>query len=267
MMLKDLSRQLKTMVTLRSALTSGLILSLIITASVARASQKCCEEASALDIKIEGLKLENVTMEEALIALVDKHRSRLMIGFEAVPHPPQGESKTISLQIESTTVGEILSRLCQADSRYQFKAVTSQLINVYPKGRTSDPYSLMDIKIRDFVFRGKAFPHTLARTISKLAPELREFLDAKAKEWAKKAGPRGGSPGSLLTGNATPPEIEMDLNDVTVRGILNAVALYSRKLYLEGRLQGLEPIGWKYEFIIDPNAPTGLGGYPRWSDF
>jgi len=104
-------------------------------------------------------------------------------------------------------------------------------------------------------------------TIDRLAPELHQFLDAKAKHWAKKAGPRGGSPGSLLTGNATPPEIAMDLNDVTVRGILNAVALYSRKLYLEGRLQGLEPIGWKYEFIIDPNAPTGLGGYPRWSAF
>jgi hypothetical protein len=267
MMLKDLSRQLKTMVTLSSAPSSGLILCLIITASVARASQKCCEEASALDVKIEGLKLENVTMGGALIALVDKHRSGLMIGFEAVPHPPQGESRTISLQIESATVGEILGRLCQADSRYEFKAVTSQLINVYPKGRASDPYSLMDMKIRDFVFRGKAFPPALVETVDKLAPELRQFLDAKRKEWAEKAGLKGGSAGSLLTGNVTAPEVEMDLNDVTVRGILNAIALYGRKLYLEGRLQGLEPAGWKYEFIIDPNAPTGLGGYPRWSLF
>jgi hypothetical protein len=257
----------KAMERLRSALSCALTLCLIVSASVARASQKCCEETSVLDITIQGLKLDNVTVEEALIALLDRNRSRLLIGFEAVPHAPEGESKTISLQIDSATVGEILSRLCQADPRYEFKAVTSQLINVYPKGRASDPFGLMDMKIRDFVFRGKAFPHTLAWTINKLAPELREFLDAKAKEWAKKAGPRGGSPGSLLAGNATPPEIEMDLNDVTVRGILNAVALCSRKLYLEGRLQGLEPIGWKYEFIIDPNAPTGLGGYPRWGDF
>jgi hypothetical protein len=249
------------------SLSSELIICMIIGASMARATQKCCEETSVLDIRIEALKLDNVTMEEALIALLDRHRSQLLIGFEALAHPPQGDSKRISLQVESATLRETLGRLCEADPRYEFKAVNTHLINVYPKGNASDPYGLMDIKIRDFVFRGKAFPHTLVATIDKLAPELRQFLDAKRKEWAEKAGLRGGSAGSLMTGNVTPPEVEMDLNDVTVRGILNAIALYGRKLYVEGRLQGLEPAGWKYEFIIDPNAPTGLGGYPRWTAF
>jgi len=252
---------------LRSALRCALTLCLIVSASVARASQKCCEETSVLDITIQGLKLDNVTVEEALIALLDRNRSRLLIGFEEVPHPPQGESKRISLQVESATMREVLERLCKADPRYEFKAVSAQIINVYPKGRGSDPFGLMDMKIRDFVFQGRAFPHTLLETISNLAPELREFLNTKAEEWANKVGSRGGSPGSLLTGNVPPPEIELHLKDVTVRGILNAVALYGRKLYLEGRLQGWEPAGWKYEFIIDPNAPTGLGGYPRWSAF
>lgn len=263
MIMTHSSGQQKTMRILRS----GLIVCLILGASTARATQKCCEETSVLDIRIDAFKLENVTMEEALIALLERHRSRLLIGFEALPHPPQGDSKRMSLQVESATLRETLGRLCEADPRYEFKAVNTHLINVYPKGRASDPYGLMDIQIRDFVFRGKAFPQTLVETIDKLAPELRQFLDAKRKEWAKRGGTRGGSPGSILTGNVIPPEVEMDLNDVTVRGILNAIALYGRSLYLEGRLQGWEPAGWKYEFIIDPKARTGLGGYPRWTAF
>lgn len=59
------------------------------------------------------------------------------------------------------------------------------------------------------------------------------------------------------------PEIDLELENVTVRKILNAIVLYSVKLY--GERPGWSPISWKYEFIIDPTAPTGLGGYPRWS--
>lgn len=261
------SEQRKAMIFPRSALRAGLILSLFITASVARANEKCCEETSVLDMRIEGLKLDNVTMEQALIALVDKHRSQLLIGFEEIPHVPQAEPKRISLRTDSGTVREILDRLCRADPRYEFKAVNKELIHVYPKGRASDPHGLMDIMVRDFTFRGNVFPQTLIGTINKHAPELRQFLDTKRKLWLEKSGKTGGAAGSLMTGNATPPEVEIKLNDVTVRGVLNAIALYGRKLYLEGHTKGLEPAGWKYEFIIDTNSPTGLGGYPKWSAF
>lgn len=58
------------------------------------------------------------------------------------------------------------------------------------------------------------------------------------------------------------PEINLELRDMTVREILNALILHSAKIYRD-RLNGF-PISWKYEFLVDPDAPTGLGGYPAW---
>jgi hypothetical protein len=65
------------------------------------------------------------------------------------------------------------------------------------------------------------------------------------------------------------PEIEIHLRNTTVRGLLNAIARYmlTHKVTDESGNVHLVPRGWEFQFILDPDADTGLGGYPRWACF
>ncbi|MGH9445874.1 MAG: hypothetical protein ACRD3O_09125 [Terriglobia bacterium] len=71
--------------------------------------------------------------------------------------------------------------------------------------------------------------------------------------------------GSILSGNMPPPRLSLHLRNVTVREVLNSLALASVNRFKEGKNYG--PTGWEYDFLIDPNASTGLGGYPHWKAF
>ena len=67
------------------------------------------------------------------------------------------------------------------------------------------------------------------------------------------------------------PQISLDLHSLTVRELLNAVVLYSQQLNNQTPADfagnKIPPASWIYDFIIDPAAPTGLGGTPRWQAF
>ncbi len=222
---------------------------------------------SVLELKVDSLKVDKADMEHALRLLRDKDPSRILIGFEKVPHKDGPAENNISLQVAGATVGEILKLLCRADPRYRYVVVKGSIINLFPGKAASDPYRLMDLKIQSFDFDGPAFPHFLIEKINDYAPELREFLWTKAQEWAARSGKSVGYPGVISTGNMPPPKITIRLRNVTVRNALNALSLYSLTMFRQGELLGWSPTGWKYEFVIDPKAATGLGGYPRWSTF
>ena len=64
------------------------------------------------------------------------------------------------------------------------------------------------------------------------------------------------------------------MHNATVRQILNAISLMSIADFNKGPhydARGyptkLAPVGWEYEFVLDPDAATGLGGYPEWKPF
>lgn len=227
--------------------------------------QKSLEE-SVLDIRIESLKVENGDMEEALRLLRQKDPSRILIGFEKASRREGEEDKNISFELTDTTVRSVLDYLCALDPRYTYAVVSNRLINVFPNGIESDPNYLLNMVIRNFEFHGRELPHNLILKIGDLAPELREYLSMKAEEYARKTGRAVGGPGAIMSVEfSRAPRVSLKLQNVTVREILNAIALHSMKLANE--LPDRLPISWKYEFISDPNAPTGLGGYPKWSIF
>jgi hypothetical protein len=215
---------------------------------------------SILDLKIESLKVDNGDMEEALRLLRQKDPYRILIGFEEVPHREGEKGKNISVELTDATVVEILDRLCEADPRYTYEVVSDALINVFPRGAKSDPNNLLNMIVRDFEVNEYMLPHNLIIRIGEWAPELREYLRLKAEEHARKTGRPIGIAGSILSGNAPLPRISLKLQNMTVREILNAIVLYSMKMKISY-------VSWKYEFIIAPDAPTGLGGYPRWDIF
>jgi len=223
-------------------------------------------EGSILDQRIQSLMIEKSDMRRALQLLRRNDPLRILIGFEKVPDKEGDEEHKISLQLANVSIRSILDQFCQADPRYTYEVVEGTLINVFPIGAKSDPNNLLNIRVQHFEFHGNELPNNLITRISDLAPELREHLWMKAREYAKKTGrPLGGSAGSILLGDAPLPRIDITLQNMTVREILNAVVLYSLKLSNEPA--GWAPISWQYEFIIDPTAPTGLGGYPKWDAF
>ena len=79
-----------------------------------------------------------------------------------------------------------------------------------------------------------------------------------------------GFPGAILHGNMD-PEVNLNLRNMTVREILNAVVLYSRQRSDQTPTDiggnKIPPTSWIYEFVMNPEAPTGLGGIPRWVAF
>lgn len=212
------------------------------------------------ELRIGSLQLAHGDMEAALAVLKLRAESRILVGFEKA----LGEGNRISLDLNDPTVGEILDQLCEADPRYTYELTSSGVINVFPVGSKADPTNLLNIRVSSFVFRGKRLPHYIIRNIDTLAPELAEYLEKKRREFLAKTGIGYGTGGSDLRGDMD-PEVYVELKNVTIRDILNSVVLLS--LDLSKKYTYLSPVGWKYEFVNDPNAPTGLGGYGKWDVF
>jgi len=228
------------------------------------------EELPILSERVREFHIENGTMEDGLSALRQTNPTRILIGFERVAHRKNEKDKLVSLSLSDATVGEILDGLCRQDPRYTYEVV-SGLLHVYPINGQSDPAGLLDLRVSRFSIADKMAPTAIIQRIGNLAPELASFMNTKRAEYYAKRGPSpGGSPGSIMSGNMD-PEIHLELHDMTVREILNAVVLYSRQLMDQtpADIGGnkIPPTSWAYEFIIDPDASTGLGGTPHWSAF
>ena len=210
-------------------------------------------------------------MEEGLRALRQTNMTRILIGLEKVAHRQNEKDKTVSLSLSGATVVEILNGLCQQDPRYTYQIVNNLLIHVYPKNGLSDPAGLLGLRVSRFSIVGKILPAAIIQRIGELAPELASYMSKKQAEYYAQRGlSPPGSPGAILSGNMD-PQISLDLHSLTVRELLNAVVLYSQQLNNQTPADfagnKIPPASWTYDFIIDPAAPTGLGGTPRWQAF
>ncbi len=225
---------------LRRALGISAVISLL-TAPAARCSR---QDDSILSLPVASYEVENTSMEEALRVLRATNPSRIVIGLEKVAHRSYEKQKTLSLSISKSTVGEVLDTLCKQDPRYAYETVQGLLVHVYPRNGQSDPPGLLSIRISKF------------------------SIDAKMAPAAVIVVP--GSPGSNMTGNMD-PEIHLDLHNLTVREVLNAVVLYSlqlnKQLPPDSTGNKIPPTSWIYDFTVDPEAQTGIGGHPQWAAF
>lgn len=251
-------------------LTAGMLI-LVSVASLVRASEIREEDSdSILRFKVDSLKVENADMEEALRLLRRKDYTKILIGFEKVPQWWEGkEPKNITLEVASATVEDILTQLCEADPRYAYEVVDNVLINVFPKEARNYEGNLLNTAIQRFSAYGKHTPGGIIVAIREYAPELRDYLWQKRSEYyARKGVTPPGVPGHGFRSSGMSPQFDLELENMTVREILNAVVLYSLKLYRE---RPPDPTGWRppptswmYEFTLKPDDPTGLEGIPRW---
>lgn len=225
------------------------------------------ESASVLNVSVVEYSLDEADMQEALSILRAKDPKRILIGFETIKDHRKSQPVIIrNLHLRNHTVGQILQRLCGEDPRYAFEVMSdSRIVNVYLTSARRDARNLLNVRISRFDVDGYVYPQTLIKSIDRYAPELREYLDEKRREHWARTGPPGAFPGSVLSGDAPVPKVSIHLRDLTIREILNAIVLYTSDH--RNALGFSFPLGWKYEFIVDPAAPTGLGGEPKWEIF
>lgn len=218
-----------------------------------------------LAVPVKSFKVEHASMAEALLKLRSSDVPHVVIGFERIPHRGPDKGGPISLAATDSTLGEVVQRLCRADPRYEYELISGLMIEVRPKGAAKDPKDLLNMIIQDYRIDADIAAWQAVERIKDDAPELRAFLRSKAEEWAKRTGRATGSPGSLISGNMSPPRFTLELHHVTMRQILNAISLKSIEMFKEGK--NYAPTGWEYDFVIVPNAPTGIDGFPKWTSF
>lgn len=254
-------------------LAGGLLLCQLMTRGAPSRPQVRKPSAASIDrigvhapaARVKSFKVEKADMGGALSALVNTERN-IVIGFERIPALEGHVMGRISLTVTDGSVEQIVQRLCLADPRYEFSVIDGLMIEVRPKGSTEDPKDLLNIKIRDYKIDGDFAVAQVIESIDKDAPELRDFLRRNREEWAVKRGQgSAGFAGSIISGNMPSPRFTLHLQNVTVRQVLDAVSLKSIEMFREGKNFG--PTRWEYSFVIDQDAPTGLGGYPKWTTF
>ncbi len=231
-------------------------------------------QAPLLSVAVKSFTVENANMAEALLALRSSDVDHIVIGFERLPHSASEQGGSISIALTNATVGQVIQRLCQADARYEYDVIEGKMLAVHPQNSATEPDDLLNIQVRDYKLDANIGADQAIEHIDQDAPELRTFLREKLDEWTRRTGKSLGFPGSIMSGNMPAPRLTLHLHDVTVRQILDAISLKSIEMFQQGPAyspKGMPlktaPTGWEYDFTIDPDAPTGLGGYPKWTAF
>jgi hypothetical protein len=224
------------------------------------------QNSSIRDLKISAIRIFRADMDEALAALRKQNMNEIMIGFEEIPRVRGPQRKPITFEATGITLGEVLDRLVAADPRYTYEITKDAIINVYPRGAKMEATDLLNTRVSRFALHGKYHLSLVVRRIDRWVPELGAKIADAQMRYRRKFGlaPYGvATVGSAWNAQYDfLPEVEFDFRNMPVREILNALVIHSAKIY-NGSSNGF-PISWKYEFIIDPDAPTGLGGYPAW---
>lgn len=211
-------------------------------------------------LKIGSFQVMKADMEQALEALRRTAPSKMLVGIEKA----RGNRIDISFELKGVALSEVLNQLCKADPRYTYEFIGDSLINVLPLRAKGDTSNLLNIRVKYAVIKEKTLPSEIIRRIPDFAPELSRYMEDKAKERAKFTGVPNVTVGARMSGDMD-PQISLEFRNKTVREILNGISLHSVEVSRQGSYS--IPVSWKYEFVVDPSAATGLGGYPKWDIF
>lgn len=208
-------------------------------------------DTNSFGFKISSYKVHNASIVEALRRLkVSVGEEPLILTLEVVPFREKPENN-LTLVLEHSSVKKVLERITAQDPRYTYEVIDSHLIHVFPRGSTNDPDDLLNIKVKRFDVLAGSYD-LLLKYPQYHIPELEVELMRRSRA--------GGMAVSMLGGGDV-PKITLNLRDVTVRDILNSIALET----LQFRTGRHNPTGWIYTFRIDKSVP--LGGHPRWNLF
>lgn len=184
-----------------------------------------------LDLKIPEFEVKEATMEDALKKL---RAWGVQVCLEKVPEMANESSEgRITLKMSGASIREILDALTSQDRRYYWERYHSvltsgetNLINVLPLGAKEDKDNLMNIRSRRVEVNAE--PVKAISYIRRFVPELRAELARRFP---------GGFVVSELGGVIGAPwvrkyYVHLILEDVTVREVLNEIALRSGEIWV-----------------------------------
>jgi len=195
----------------------------------------------------EGMPLTKALLEVGHRAL----SNQLIFGIEV--HLQDNREPTVDFRFDaSSTLGDVLHQIVRQVPGYEFEAVSDRMINVYPRASKGNPDSLLNTRVERFDVVEEE-PGNILLQPKEFIPELAERL--APKRFA--SGP-GGIVGITVRGLG-PVRINLHLEDVTVRQILNEASAATQRV----TVPGYRPKGWVYSFQPDP--ASDLGGVHSWS--
>jgi hypothetical protein len=212
------------------------------------AGESFCQKTSApvgvdpltLRLSHGPLVLQNVPLTRALREIgFQIERGYVLFGAEVQLQDGKEPNVTLDLPKGSSLQSALEQALRQIEG-YKFKVEGEHLINIYPKDAESDPKDLLNTRVERFTVVDKP-PSLLLATPQSYIPALHARLTL--------AGQPSGTAGSVM-GQVGEPRVSLELQNVTVRQILNAVTeateQFPRKYF---------PLGWAY-FFEPPSASS-----------
>jgi hypothetical protein len=225
---------------------------------------------TACEHLLERFPLSDLTFDDSLRNLAAIARPNAVIGFVPAIVTGNDQPPKISGVIKGGSVGDVLALMSRVDERYLFSEVQLGVIEVRPKSENPEVAAILNLPITHAKIVARDLPANLIIHIAELLPELQRYLQNKVLSWSQQTGrPLPGSPGIIMMSNVPLPEVSIEVQNSNVRGVLDAIAAYSLAHGSKSQLDDpwVPPTGWRVNFKVDLEAPTGLGGYLSWSRF
>lgn len=176
----------------------------------------------------------------------------VLFGLEMTPSDGK-DQKRYTFRWGTATLREVLDKLVEQDPRYTYDLAAPNVVHIYPLSARADPEDLLNIRVKHFRVESEDYSVVLS-SIRFYVPELdQEIRSRQGQDLALGSGVAG-----TVLRPLDAPKFSLELQDVTVREILNRVLQES----LPAQAHPGVPAGWIYQFKIDESLPGG--GYPSW---
>lgn len=154
-----------------------------------------------------------------------------------------GKEPTVTLEIKpGADLGSALRGVLDQLDGYGMEVVSGHLVNIYPRRFRDDPADALSLRVPSFSVASKRAGAILAAP-ERFVPELKERLTPALEPGMHRLELY------VVALNQSGPLVTLQLQDVTVRQILNAVSKAT-----EGYDPPDMPLGWAYLFEPDPSS-------------
>jgi hypothetical protein len=184
----------------------------------------------------------------------------LTFGIELADGDFPWEPTVVAIPPQGGTVGEFLSDIFRQVPAYEYEVISEHLVSVYPRGAKENANDILNLRVPRFDVDG-VHAGTILAFPDMLSPELR----------AKLFPATSGKQQIFLYTGPVPlgPKVTLHLRDMTLREILNAVAVATE--HPKGDGPDDAPYGWIYRTRIrtgerKPYFGTVWSLPPGWRD-
>lgn len=188
---------------------------------------------------------DKMPLTQALTEIGARVRGGYVLFGTEVALNENGTQPSVRLDLPSgATLGDAVRHVLSQLEGYEFRIASNHIINIYPQSARKSRDNPLNVRVQRFNVAGAYPSDILSRPVS-FIPELHAHLRPPPQ-----SGQPSGSFGPGISGGG--PTISLNLNNVTVRDILNAVSHATEQFPPE-----YSPVGWVYSFRPDPKLPAG----------